>query len=232
MCRGDQDKNTCTFLAQLICCWSWTKFVRSSCWVETKIAKSRTKPFRTADPKLTCRTDMVRQGRNTHGKMKSLQNCLRFYKFVSVRISPAPSLKYADSGATRASFDHRRRKKWKQNSKGKGIQTLSMREKDQKPMHVPSHKTLQITSANCDRRGHVKAMCLALGGGVHSHSRCIDVTEVGDSPQIEVARVQSDRWIFAIMDKYPTTNDTDFAVSSSSLIELNASNFDVRGVHE
>ena len=99
-------------------------------------------------------------------------------------------------------------------------------------MHVFSHKTLQITSANCDKRGHVKAMCWALGGGVHSHSRHTGVTEVGDSPQTEVARVQSDRWIFAVMETCSMTNDTDFAVSSSSLVELNERNFDVRGVHE
>ena len=88
-------------------------------------------------------------------------------------------------------------------------------------MHDPSHKTLQITSVNCDKRGHVKAMCSALGGGVHSHSRHTGVTEDGDSPQEEVARVQSDRWIFAFLEKYPTTNDT-----------LNERNCDVYRVHE
>ena len=58
------------------------------------------------------------------------------------------------------------------------------------------------------------------------------MAEVGDSPQIEVARVQFDRWIFAFLEKYFTTNDTDFAASSSSLVELNERNFDACGVHE
>ena len=58
------------------------------------------------------------------------------------------------------------------------------------------------------------------------------MTEFGDSPQIEVARVQSDRWIFVVMEKYPTTNDTDPTADFSSLIELNERNFGVCGVHE
>ena len=60
-----------------------------------------------------------------------------------------------------------------------------------------------------------------LGGGVHSHSRHTGVAEDGDSPQVEVARVESDRWIFAFLEKYFTTNDT-----------LNERNCDVWGVHE
>ena len=32
MCRCGQGEDACTFLAQLICCWSWTKFARRSFW--------------------------------------------------------------------------------------------------------------------------------------------------------------------------------------------------------
>ena len=110
--------------------------------------------------------------------------------------------------------------------KGERNSNTVQERKRSKSMHVPSHKTLEITSANCDKR-EVKAMCWALDGGVHSHSRHNGVMEVGDSSQIEVAREQSDRWIFVVMEKYPTANDTDFAVSSSSLVELNERNLDV-----
>ena len=37
------------------------------------------------------------------------------------------------------------------------------------------------------------------------------VAEVGDGPRTEVARVWSDRWIFAVMETYSMTNDTDLA---------------------
>ena len=42
--------------------------------------------------------------------------------------------------------------------------TVQERKKSKK-MHVPGHKSLKITSANCDKRGHVKAMCWALDSG-------------------------------------------------------------------
>ena len=42
------------------------------------------------------------------------------------------------------------------------IQTLSrvQARKRSKPMHDPSHKTVQITSVNCDKTGHVKGVGL------------------------------------------------------------------------
>ena len=106
-----------------------------------------------------------------------------------------------------------------------------MREKDQSRCTSPATRLFRLRVPIAT--GEVTSKrCVVVLAVVHSHSRHTGVTEVGDSPQIEVASVQSDRWIFAIMEKYPTTNDTDFAVSSSSLIELNARNFDVCGVHE
>ena len=75
------------------------------------------------------------------------------------------------------------------------------------------------TFKNCPGEKKIKVGA-RLGGGVHSHSRRTGVTEVGDGPQTEVARVWSERWIFAVMEKYPMMNDTDSAADSSSLVEL------------
>ena len=97
----------------------------------------------------------------------------------------------------------------KAESKGKGKRTFK---------HCPGEKKIKAGAR--------------LGGGVHSHSRRTGVTEVGDGPQTEVARVWSERWIFAVMETYSMTKDTDLAADSSSLVELNERNFDACGFHE
>ena len=94
--------------------------------------------------------------------MKSFQNCVRSDKFVSVRVSLRLSLNGVDSGAARASFDLRRRKEGKRNSKGNGNSNTVQGpgEKKIKADARPRHKTVQITSVNCDKTGHVKGVGL------------------------------------------------------------------------
>ena len=61
---------------------------RSKSRENRKIEKSETKPTKTAAPRLTCRFEVMRQGRNSQGKIKvkCLPNCQRSDKFVLLRI--------------------------------------------------------------------------------------------------------------------------------------------------
>ena len=88
-------------------------------------------------------------------------------KFVSVRISPRSQLELRRFWSDTCFVRPQTQKEMKTKFRGERNSNTVHERKRSKPMHVTSHKTLQITSANCDRRGHVKAMCLALGGGVH-----------------------------------------------------------------